>query len=81
MVAKEVFHHRNCNILTVWEWLNDEKLFFLFKFNYTNRRLCLEKNFNHLKLRYTDLCNFFAKRALVSQPTTVEFAKDSNISY
>ena len=28
LVAKEVFHHRNGNILKLWEWLNDEKQFF-----------------------------------------------------
>ena len=25
VVAMEVFHHRNGNILKLWEWLNDEK--------------------------------------------------------
>ena len=25
VVAKEIFHHRNGDILTLWEWLNDEK--------------------------------------------------------
>ena len=32
LVAKEVFHHRECSILTLCEWLNDEKqVFFYFK--------------------------------------------------
>ena len=49
VVAKEVFHHRNGNILKLWEWLDDETQFFLSKFNYTNKHLNLERNFNHLK--------------------------------
>ena len=69
VVAKEVFHNRNCSILTLWEWLNGENQFFLFKFNYVIKHLYLEKHFNHSKLRYTDKCNFLTKRALVSQPT------------
>ena len=28
-IAKEVFHHRNGNILTLYDWLNDEKQFFI----------------------------------------------------
>ena len=61
VVAKEVFHHRGSNILTPWEWLNDEKQFFLF--NFANNHLFLNNNFNHMKLRYTDPCNFLTKRA------------------
>ena len=77
VVAKEVFHYRNSNILTLWEWLNSENQFFLFK--YIIKHLYLEKHFNHLKLRYTDLRNFLTKRALVSQPIKLIVAKDSNI--
>ena len=25
VVAKKVFHHKNGNILTPWEWMNGEK--------------------------------------------------------
>ena len=70
VVAKEVFHHRKSNILKLWEWLNDEKQFFLSKFNYINKHFHFEKKFNHSKLRYTDPCNFLTKRALVSQQST-----------
>ena len=68
VVANEVFHHRNGNISTLWEWLHDEKQFLLF-----NEHLYLERNFNHLRLRYSDPCNFLTKRALVSQPSTALF--------
>ena len=34
---------------------------------------------NHLKLRYTEPCNFLTKRALVNQPSTLVVAKDSSI--
>ena len=62
------FHHRNNNILKLWEWWNDEKEFFLSKFNHINKHLYLENNFNHLKLRYPDPCNFLTKRVL-GEPT------------
>ena len=62
------FHHRNSNILKLWEWLNDEKQFFMFKFNHINKHLYFENNCNHLKLRYPDLCNFLTKRVL-GEPT------------
>ena len=71
VVAKKVFHHRNGYILTLWEWLNEGKHFFVFKFNYINEHLCMEKNFNHLKLRYTDPCNFLTKCALVYGPCMI----------
>ena len=48
VVAKEVFHHRNGNILKLWEWLNDEK-----NCNYVNKHLYPVNNFNHFKLKYT----------------------------
>ena len=79
VVAKEVLHHINGNILTLWEWLNDEKQLFIFQFNYINKRLYLEKNFNLLKMTCTDPCNFLTKRALVNQPSTLVVAKDSSI--
>ena len=81
VVVKEVFHHGNGNILKLWEWLNDEKEFFLSKFNYVNKYFYFEKNCNHSKMRYTDPCNFLTKRALVSQQSTLVVAKDSNISH
>ena len=28
VVAKEIFHHRNGNILKLWEWVNDKKTYF-----------------------------------------------------
>ena len=76
VVAKEVFHRGNGNILKLWEWLNDDKQFLLFKFRNINQRLHLENNFNHLKLSDTDPCNFLTKRALVSQPSTLVVAKN-----
>ena len=80
VVARKVFHHRNGNILTLWDWWSDEKhFFFKFKFNYIKKTLVLVKKNYHLKLRYTDPCNFLTKRTLVSQPSTHMFAKDSNI--
>ena len=83
VIAKEVFYRRDGNILTLWEWFNDEKQFFWFKFNYINKHLYrdLEKNFKHLTMRNTDPCNFLTKLALVSKPSTVVVAKDSSISY
>ena len=49
VVAKEVFHHRNSNILKLWEWLNDEKQFFFSKFNYINKHFYFEKKNESLK--------------------------------
>ena len=37
------------------------------------------QTFNHLKLRYTHPRNFLAGHALLSQPSTLVVAKDSNI--
>ena len=75
------FYHRNGSILTLWEWLNDEKQFFRWKFSYVNNHLFSVINFNHVKLRYMEPCNFLTKRALVSQPSTIVVAKDPNISH
>ena len=36
-------------------------------------------NFNHVKLRYIETCNFFTKRALVSQQSMLVVGKDPNI--
>ena len=72
--AKEVFHHRNGHILKLWDWINNEKQFVLFKFNNINKHLHLEKKINQLKLRDTDPCNCLAKYALVSQPSTLVVA-------
>ena len=41
------------NILTLWEWLNYKKQFFVFKFNCIIRHLYLAKNFKHFKLKLT----------------------------
>ena len=38
-------------------------------------------NFNHVKLRYIEPCNFLTKRALMSQPSTLMVAKDPDISH
>ena len=38
-------------------------------------------NFNRVKLRYIEPCNFLTKRALVSQQSTLVVAKDPNISH
>ena len=81
VVAKEVFYHGNGSILTLWWWLNNERQFFWCKFSCMNNQLYLVRTFNHLKSRYTEPCNFLTKRALVSQPSTLVFAKDSNISH
>ena len=78
VVAKEGFHHRNGSISTLCQWLNYEKNF-LFKLNYINKYLQFSNDFYYLELSYTDPCNFLTKRALVSQPSTVAFAKDANI--
>ena len=51
------------------------------KFGYVNNHLCSVINFNHVKVRYIELCNFLNKRALVSQPRTIVDAKDPNISH
>ena len=56
---------------------------------YSNSTTCIsiniytwETNFNHLRLKYTDSCNFLTKRMLVSQPSRLVVAKDSsNISH
>ena len=39
VIAKELFYRRDGNIFTLWEWLNDEKQFFWFKFNYIKKHL------------------------------------------
>ena len=84
VVAKDItllFHHGNAVILTLWWWLNAGKWFVWCKFNYINNHLWLVKNNNHLKTRYTELCNFLTKRAWVSQQCTLVVAKDPNISH
>ena len=48
-----------------------------FYLNYINKDLHLEKKFYHLKLRYTDPCNFLTKRALMIQRSKLVVAKDS----
>ena len=58
------------------DWMM-KKQFSLCNLNYINNHLYSVKNFNQLKLRYTDLCNFLNKRALVSPPRMLVVAKDS----
>ena len=41
VVANGAFHHRNGNIMKLWEWLNNEKQSFVSKFNYINKHLYL----------------------------------------
>ena len=38
-------------------------------------------NFNHVKLRYIEPCNFLIKRASVWEPNILVVAKDPNISH
>ena len=75
VIAKEVFHHRNGNILTLWDLSYDEKRFFLSKYNYINKHYYSVKTFNNFKLRYIDPYNFLTTRASVSQPSTLVVAK------
>ena len=80
-LTKEVFimetvvfwHHDN-------GWLPKKQLFWC-KFSYANNHLYSVINFNHIKLRYIEPCNFLAKHILVSQPSTLVVAKDPNISH
>ena len=80
-VGKELFHHGNGSILKLWELIYGERQSLLVKFNYISTHLPLEKNFNQLKMWYTDPCNFLTKRALVSQPSTLAVAKETDISH
>ena len=75
------FYHGNGSILSLWSLLNHEKQLFWCKFSYVNNHLYLVINFNHIKLRYIEPCNFLTKRALVSQQSTLVVAKDPNISH
>ena len=45
VVAREVFNHRNVNMLILREWLNDEKRFFVSKFNFVYKQLYLGEEF------------------------------------
>ena len=73
------FYHGNGSILTLWSWLNDEKQLIWCKFSYVNNHLYSVINFNHVKLRYIEPCNFLTKRAFVRQQSTLAVAKDPNI--
>ena len=42
VVAKEVVNQRNGNILTGWEWINDDFVLFISKFDCMNKQLFLE---------------------------------------
>ena len=57
--------HLTIETVMFWNYGNDQmmKKFFSSKFNYINKHLYLENNFNHLKQRYTDLCNILTERA------------------
>ena len=63
------------------QWLNDEKQLFWYKFSYVNNHLYSVIDFNHVKLRYIEPCNFVTKRALVSQQSTLVVAKDPSTSH
>ena len=71
-VAKKVFRHRNGTNLTLWEWLNDDKQFFLFKCSYINDNLYLEKNSFKAEVYWS--------MQFSHQSSTLVVAKDSNIS-
>ena len=73
------FYHGHGSILTLWSWLNDEKQLFWCKFSYVNNHLYSVINFNHVKLKYIEPCNFLTKRAFVRQQSTLVVAKDPNI--
>ena len=45
-------------------------------FRYVNNDLSSVINFNHIKRRYIEPCNFLTKRALVSQQSTLMVAED-----
>ena len=62
VVAKEVLIME-----TVVQYF-DEKLFWC-KFSYVIKYLYSVINFNHVKLRYIEPCNFLVKHALLSQPS------------
>ena len=50
-------------------------------FHHRNGIIWHYENCNHLNLRNTHPCNFLTKRALMSQPSTLMVAKESNISH
>ena len=81
VVAKDIFHHKNGNMWELSEWLNDEKRFFFSKVSYINKHWYLEKNLNHLKVKYSDTWNFRIKRALGEPTKHASVAKDSNSSH
>ena len=55
------------------------KQVFWCKFSYVNNHLYPVIDFNHVKLRCMEPCNFRTKRALVSQPSSLVVAKDPNL--
>ena len=82
VVANEIFHHI-IEMVIVSHCENDYVMQHLFqsKFNYSNKDLYSEKNFNHLKLRYINPCKFLTKAGLVSQPNRFVVIKESNNSH
>ena len=79
VVTKKVSYHCSCDYFTLLEWLNDEKYFLLPEFNYSELHVYVVNNFDHKKSSYSNSFNLLTKRALVSQPSTLVVAKDSNI--
>ena len=62
------------------KWQKKTQLF-LCKFIHVNKHLYSVINFNRVKLRYIEPCNFLTKPALASQQSTLVVAKDPNISH
>ena len=63
VVAKEVFI---IETVVFWHWDNGwmtEKQLFRCKFSYVSNHLYSLINFNHVKLKYIEPCNFLTKRA------------------
>ena len=50
-------------------------------FSYVNNHLYSVIDFNHVKMKYIEPCNFLTKRALVSQQSTIVVAKGPDISH
>ena len=80
VVDNEVFCQGNGNMLTLGWWSNDEKHYYVNLTSIYTHWFSM-KNFKHVKLRYADPCNFLTKHAFVRQPSTLVFAKESNISH
>ena len=80
VVAKDVLSLKRKYFETVMmvKW---QKHLFWCEFSYAKNRLYSVINFDHVKLRYIEPCNFPTKRALVSQQSALVVVKDPNISH